>query len=219
MAVFGQCYDWMIGWHRRDRCPSELSYSQCRRGQVAFFGVCYSPYRLQTTPPPHSVPESQVNADIKQIAAAGFRYIRTYSQGGAGDGNKWNVAAAASCGLKVGLGVWIVPDDEAANQKSIDAAWAQLQANPSAAMHLVIGNEVDRKDVVVYQPSDILKAVKYAKAARSNYPAVPSSTLCDGMLQRDCPARGELAMGGRGKSLREHRLFDRVSVVWRCAAK
>ena len=143
---------------------------------MAFFGVCYSPYRLQTTPPPHSVPESQVNADIKQIAAAGFRYIRTYSQGGAGDGNKWNVAAAASCGLKVGLGVWIVPDDEAANQKSIDAAWAQLQANPSAAMHLVIGNEVDRKDVVVYQPSDILKAVKYAKAARSNYPAVPSST-------------------------------------------
>ncbi len=69
-----------------------------------------------------------------------------------------------------------IPDDDSANQKSIDAAWAQLQANPSTAMHLVIGNEVDRKDVVVYKPSDILKAVKYAIASRANYPAVPPNT-------------------------------------------
>ena len=143
---------------------------------MAFFGVCYSPYRLETTPPPHMVPESQVDADIKQIAAAGFKCIRTYSQGGAFDGNIWNVPAAAKHGLKVGLGVWIVPDNDTLNQKRIDTAWAQLQAHPSAAMHLVIGNEVNRKDSGVYTPSDVLKAVKYAIAQRAHYPAVPSNT-------------------------------------------
>jgi exo-beta-1,3-glucanase (GH17 family) len=143
---------------------------------MTFFGVCYSPYRLETTPPPHMVPESQVDADIKQIAAAGFKYIRTYSQGGTSDGNIWNVAAAAKYGLKVGLGVWIVPDDDALNQHRIDTAWAQLQAHPTTAMHLVIGNEVNRTDSGVYKPSDVLKAVKYAIAKRASYSRVPANT-------------------------------------------
>jgi exo-beta-1,3-glucanase (GH17 family) len=143
---------------------------------MAFFGVCYSPYRLETTPPPHMVPESQVDADIKQIATAGFKYIRTYSQGGASDGNIWNVPAAAKHGLKVGLGVWIVPDDDTLNEKRIDTAWAQLQAHPTAAMHLVIGNEVNRTDSGVYSPSDVLKAVKYAIKQRAKYSAVLPNT-------------------------------------------
>jgi exo-beta-1,3-glucanase (GH17 family) len=143
---------------------------------MAFFGVCYSPYRQETTPPPHPVPENQVNADIRQIADAGFKCIRTYSQGGTTDGNIWNVAAAAKHGLKVALGVWIVPDNDALNKKRIDTAWAELQAHPSAAMHLVIGNEVNRTDVGVYKPGDVLKAVQYAIATRPNYSSVPANT-------------------------------------------
>ena len=44
---------------------------------------------------------------------------------------------------------------------------------------LVIGNEVDRRDVVVYSPQDILGAMQYAKREVPGYPSVAARvTTC-----------------------------------------
>ena len=57
---------------------------------------------------------------------------------------------------------------------------------------LVIGNEVDRRDVVVYSPQDILGAMQYAKREAPGYPSVAAAG--DNLLQRDGIAASKFRM-------------------------
>ena len=43
---------------------------------MAFFGVCYSPYRQGNDPPPRPVSEAEVGADLALIAARKFTHTR-----------------------------------------------------------------------------------------------------------------------------------------------
>src|SRR5438445_1788342 len=129
---------------------------------MAFFGVCYSPYHRTNAPPPNGVTEADVNADMNIIAACKFTHIRTYGVDG---GNQWNVDKATKYKLKLALGVWVTPNNLPATQAQIDQALSQaynaaLKYQTLVGVDLVIGNEVDRRDVVVYSPGDIRAAMQ-----------------------------------------------------------
>ena len=140
---------------------------------MAFFGVCYSPYRQGNDPPPRPVSEAEVRADLASIAARKFTHIRTYSED---SGNAWNVQAAAKHGLKVALGVWVDPNNLDATKARIDAAWKQAESQPGTVLHLVVGNEVNRRDAATWNPGEIRDAMAYARTARGRYPGVPHLT-------------------------------------------
>lgn len=131
-------------------------------------GVCYGPYRMPGTKPPDPVPEAQVDQDMAMIAAAGFNAIRTYDVNA---GNRYNVDLAGKHGLSVGCGI-DVTNNRAADQNSIDVAWLQATNAISAharnvVIHLVIGNEVDRRDNRTYDPGYITSLINYAKQTRT----------------------------------------------------
>lgn len=137
---------------------------------MAFFGICYSPYRRSDRHPPYKLPETEVLADMKAIAERKFTHVRTYTEGGDNDGNIWNVSAASQCGLKVALGVWVDADHPELTKARIVTALTQAQAHPGTVIRFVIGNEVDRTDVATYKPEAILAAMNYAKSERQRYP-------------------------------------------------
>lgn len=132
---------------------------------MPYFGVCYSPYHLTSRRPPYpEVSASQVDSDMALIAARNFTHIRTYS---CVSGDRFNVEKAAKHGLKIALGVWVAPGQTAANRAAVDSAWMQASAAQSAhvsqsVVDLVIGNEVNRTDNGVYQPSEIVDLMNYA---------------------------------------------------------
>ncbi len=130
---------------------------------MPYFGVCYSPYYRTAALPPYDVPESQIETDMALIAAK-FSHIRTYS---CQSGDRWNVSQAARHGLKVGLGVWVVPGQDQNNRAAIESAWEQASAAQSShqnqtVVDLVIGNEVNRTDTGVYQPNEIASLMNHA---------------------------------------------------------
>jgi exo-beta-1,3-glucanase (GH17 family) len=94
---------------------------------MAFFGVCYSPYRRRNGR--SGVTETEVDADMAIISTR-FTHTRTYS---AEDGDQWNVDNAAKRGLKIALGIWV--DDNRSgdvNRRNIDHALQQAQAAAAA---------------------------------------------------------------------------------------
>ena len=94
---------------------------------MAFFGVCYSPYRRRNGR--SGVTETEVDADMAIISTR-FTHTRTYS---AEDGDQWNVDKAAKRGLKIALGIWV--DDNRSgdvNRRNIDHALQQAQAAAAA---------------------------------------------------------------------------------------
>ena len=133
--------------------------------------VCYSPYHRTASGPPGGVTEANVEADMK-IVAAHFRQIRTY---GVDAGNQWNADKALKNGIReMAVGVWVTPNNAPATNAQIDLALAQLDAAARkyggfAHLDLVIGNEVDRTDVVTYSPADIRNGMAYAKQAVQKY--------------------------------------------------
>jgi exo-beta-1,3-glucanase (GH17 family) len=148
---------------------------------MTFFGVCYSPYHRTSAAPPNGVTEADVEADMSIIASKKFTHIRTYGVDG---GNQWNVDKATKHKLKLGLGVWVTPNNLPATQAQIDKAL--LQAHAAAIKYatrvdidLVIGNEVNRTDVAVYTPQEILSAIQYASNKAPGYPSVATRvTTC-----------------------------------------
>jgi exo-beta-1,3-glucanase (GH17 family) len=103
-----------------------------------------------------------------KIVSSYFEQIRTYGVDG---GNQWNVDKARKFNIrKMAVGVWVFPGNPSATNAQIDMAISQLVAAANkygGFLHidLVIGNEVNRADVVVYSPADILNGMAYAKQA------------------------------------------------------
>jgi exo-beta-1,3-glucanase (GH17 family) len=144
---------------------------------MAYFGVCYSPYRIGS---PGNwkglVTEATVKADMQTIVDMGFTHIRTYGVDG---GNQWNVAQALARNLSLGLGVWMHgkndPNWESWNKAQVDLALDQVNGasnGASVSLDLVIGNEVDRTDNDTYTEEIILKAMEYAKESRKRFPNI-----------------------------------------------
>jgi len=144
---------------------------------MAFFGVCYAPYRIGSPhkwPDPNGPTAATVDADMQAIASRKFTHIRTY---GVDKGNQWNVDKATKYGLFLGLGVWVYPDSLADTKAQIDDALRQAQSAATTYkrildVDLVIGNEVDRTDVAKYEPALIQQAMQYAKGELGKYPGV-----------------------------------------------
>jgi exo-beta-1,3-glucanase (GH17 family) len=103
-----------------------------------------------------------------KIVSSTFKQIRTY---GVDDGNQWNIDKARKFDIrKLAVGVWVFPGNAAKTNAQIDMAIGQLVAAANKYggfehIDLVIGNEVNRSDVAVYSPADILSGMAYAKQA------------------------------------------------------
>ena len=140
---------------------------------MAYFGVCYSPYRIGSPDDwEGNVTAKTVDVDMAAIASMGFSHIRTYA---VDKGNQWNVEKALARNLSLGLGVWIVPDDPDGNNAQIDLALNQVEnasKGNTITFDLVIGNEVDRTDNHIYAPKDVKDAMDYAKRRRKDFPHV-----------------------------------------------
>ena len=144
---------------------------------MAFFGVCYSPYRVGSPhvwPDPNGPTAATVDADMQAIASRKFTHIRTY---GVDRGNQWNVDKATKYGLILGLGVWVDANSLANSKAQIDLALGQAQSaattyNRILDIDLVIGNEVNREDVAKYNPTLVQQAMQYAKEQLPKYPGV-----------------------------------------------
>jgi exo-beta-1,3-glucanase (GH17 family) len=140
---------------------------------MAFFGICYSPYRTVDHPPNSTVTEANVDQDMQLIKTAGFDHIRTY---GIDAGNQWNVDKAVKNGINyLGVGVWVFPKDEQRTKDNIGGAVGQMdyaykKYNRGFKCDLVVGNEVDRTDVATWTPQEILDAMRHANNMISEWP-------------------------------------------------
>jgi len=147
---------------------------------MPFFGVCYGPYRKAGWAPPNVGPTpDSVEADMKTIAAAGFKNVRTYGVEG---GNQWNVDKATKYGLTLGLGIEVNPGENydtvtARIKKGLaQAAQAAVTYKREIKIDLVIGNEVDYQKI---HPPLISNAMKFARGERTQYRNVAATvTSC-----------------------------------------
>jgi exo-beta-1,3-glucanase (GH17 family) len=137
---------------------------------MAFFGVCYGPYRKVGWAPPNVGPTADsVDADMKAIAGAGYKNVRTYGVTG---GNQWNVDKATKYGLRLGLGIEVNKGDSLTTvttrirQGLAQAAQAAVTYKREIMLDLVIGNEVDLQKI---DPPLISNAMKTARAERTGY--------------------------------------------------
>lgn len=151
---------------------------------MSFYGVCFEPYVgpwVEGQPVLYNAYSLSQVTELLQTIKPSFSRIATYGQGTfvwqgnpiIQDSNKWNIAAAASIGLKVSAGCY----QQGANPggDSIDYAWTkvevdyaiqQAQANPGVVDELVIGNECiwgpgsagTIKDLIVYAKAQVAAA-------------------------------------------------------------
>lgn len=145
---------------------------------MAYFGVCYGPYRNAGWAPPSGPTPASVDADMQLIAGSGFRNVRTYGVTG---GNQWNVDKATRYGLALGLGVEV--DIGSLDRTKAYVVQALNQAQQAAATYgrtvavdLVIGNEVDLEGV---PPPLLADAMAFAKTERGRHSGVAARvTTC-----------------------------------------
>lgn len=128
---------------------------------MPYFGACFGPYFVPPNRPRGDVPEDIVDMGLSLLAGQKFTHIRTYSCLG---GDKFNVKLAAKHGLKVALGIWVVPGDTANNQAAILEGWRQVSQFPGVVVDLVIGNEVNREDHFKFSPNEIKSLIDFAIA-------------------------------------------------------
>jgi hypothetical protein len=186
---------------------------------MALFGVCYSSCRRTNAAPLSEVSEADVDADTSIIASRKFTDIRTYGVDG---GNQWNVNKATKCQLKRGLGVRVSLNNLPATQAQIDKALSQardaaMKYGTRVKVDLVIGNEVNRQDVAVYSPKEILSAMQYAEKRGAGISLGRGAS--DNLLQRDRIAETELGMAAGGRCMRHRRLSDGLPLVRRGRAQ
>jgi glucan 1,3-beta-glucosidase len=118
-------------------------------GPVAepFIGVNYGPFHRDGQRPDHAseIPEQQIVADLKTIAAAGFRQIRTYGMDN-GIGRIVPLAQRLFPDLRIFLGVYVCglnrnhPADLRSTRAQMDAALRLANTHQNVA-GVVVGNE------------------------------------------------------------------------------
>jgi len=145
---------------------------------MSFYGVSFEPYVgpwVEGQPVLFNAYSLGVVMQLLQTIKPSFGRIATYGQGTfvwqgnplIQDSNKWNIAAAASIGLKVSAGCYqqgANPEGDSINyawtKVEVDYAIAQAQAHPGVVDELVIGNEC------IWGPNSattIKQLVEYAK--------------------------------------------------------
>lgn len=105
-------------------------------------GVCYGPYHKNGQAPGTSIPDSQIENDIK-IIAEHFDYFRTYT---VADNMDKVVEVAAKEGLQVALGVHCYTNAQGGATKTkadIDKAVAAAKEYSSTVVCIIVGNETN----------------------------------------------------------------------------
>lgn len=155
---------------------------------MPYFGACFSPYFVGSPyRPPMDVPEDIVDMGLSIMAQQRFTHIRTYSCLG---GDRFNVKLAQKHGLKVGLGIWVVPGKTADNQAAIVEGWNQVSQYPGVVVDLVIGNEVNREDNFKFGPGEIKTLIDFAKGKRVSGTNVKVTSCFSGTVLHDNPEWG-----------------------------
>ncbi len=165
---------------------------------MAYFGVCYGPYRKAGWRPPNIGPTADsVDADMKTIAGRGFTHVRTYGVAG---GNQWNVDKATKYNLSLGLGIEVHRNDSLDTVKALITQGLQQAQRASSTyqrhltLDLVVGNEVDLGGV---DPVLIKNAIDYGKQERPRYPGITVRVTCcctgTALQANDSPWRGPIA--------------------------
>ena len=140
---------------------------------MAFFDVCYSPYRQGNHPPPRPVSEAEVSA----VPGADCRpQVHSYSHLLGGQWKRLERAGRGQARTESGPRRLGRSEQPGRDQARIDAAWKQAESQPGTVFHLVVGNEVNRRDAATWNPGEIRDAMAYARTARGRYPGVPQST-------------------------------------------
>ncbi|HEX9327747.1 MAG TPA: glycosyl hydrolase family 17 protein [Reyranella sp.] len=139
---------------------------------MAFYGVCYGPYRKAGWRPPSGPSADSVDADMKTIASRGITHIRTYGVAG---GNQWNADKATKYNLSLGLGVEAHKNDSLQTIKTLitqglsQAQQAAMTYKRSLSLDLVIGNEVNLEGL---DPTRIRQAMEFARQEKPRYPSL-----------------------------------------------
>ena len=126
-------------------------------------GVCYGPYH-QKDKAWSSYTSADIDADMTIIKKY-FHHIRTYSMRDAG---KYIVGVASNHKVRVSLGVWIYKGDWNATKQEIDTAIGQAVGFLGTVIHLVVGNEVNRREQD-YSTDEVMRAMNYAKQQVSSH--------------------------------------------------
>jgi len=148
---------------------------------MAYFGVCYGPYRKNGWSPSSGGPTADsVDADMKTIASYGFSNVRTYGVAG---GNQWNVDKATKYNLTLGLGIEIGRGDSLDKVKALilqglsqaQQAASTYKPGQVLSLDLVIGNEVDLLGI---DPKLIQDAMYFARYNRTGRNIAADVTCC-----------------------------------------
>ena len=96
---------------------------------MPYFGACFGSYFVEPYRPPMDVPEDVINMAMRLEAQQIFIHVRTCSCQG---GYQYNVKLARKHGLKVALGIYVVPGEKLENWEAIQDDWRQVAAFPGA---------------------------------------------------------------------------------------
>ena len=102
-------------------------------------GLCYGPYRAGQRPGAGSPSDEELLEDL-DILSPRWRLLRVYGAVEFAE-HLLRVARAEAVDLQLVLGVWIAPDDTAANRAEIDAAIRLANAYPERVVAICVGNE------------------------------------------------------------------------------
>jgi len=122
--------------------------------------LSYAPFRGDQSPLVGDVQiePAQMAEDLRQLASR-TGCIRTY---GVNHGTHVIPALAKEAGLKVMLGIWLSPDQDA-NRRQIDTAIELARAYPEVISAVVVGNEVLLRGEI--SPADLEAKILEVKAA------------------------------------------------------
>ncbi len=101
--------------------------------------ICYGPHRDGQSPGHVEPTAAQLRQDLDLLAPR-WRLLRLYGAVGFAD-TLLSIIREDSRDVQVLLGIWIAPDDDAANRREIDAAVRLAAAYPEIVAAVCVGNE------------------------------------------------------------------------------
>jgi exo-beta-1,3-glucanase (GH17 family) len=137
-------------------------------------GLCYGPYRAGQRPGAGSPGDAELSEDLALLSPR-WHLLRSYGAVEFAE-NLLRVARANAVDMKFLLGVWIAPDDTAANRAEIAAAIRLANEYPERVVAVCVGNETQvRWSAYRCAPELLIEALREVRARVS----VPVTTADD----------------------------------------
>lgn len=132
VAVLGACAGHPAGIARR---PLDLVVD----GRWAGAGICYGPHRDGQRPGGAAPSDAELRDDLRLLAPR-WSLLRIYGTGEPAE-RLLALIRAERWPVRVLLGAWLTPADEAANRRELDGAIRLARAYPDVVAAVIVGNE------------------------------------------------------------------------------